>query len=40
MNELHKKNERFESMLNDFIRTERTEIGKSVLKQLKEALKL
>ena len=40
LNELHKKNERFESMLNDFIRTERTEIGKSVLKQLKEALEL
>ena len=40
MNELHKKNERFELMLNESIRTERTELGKSVLKQLKEALQL
>lgn len=38
LNELHEENERFKFILQEAIRTERTDIGKNVLKQLADNL--
>ena len=39
LNELHEENTHIKTTLNNMIQSERTELGRSVLKQLKEQIK-